>query len=69
MIFSGYKFKIVEDLITNFHAPDSTLMLLVSAFLGNPEKVRSVYENAQDRGYRFLSYGDACYFSRPKETK
>ena len=69
MIFSGYKFRVVEDLITNFHAPDSTLMLLVSAFLGNPEKVRSVYENAQDRGYRFLSYGDACYFSRPKETK
>ncbi|OEU22792.1 Queuosine biosynthesis protein, partial [Fragilariopsis cylindrus CCMP1102] len=63
MIFSGYKFRVVEDLITNFHAPDSTLMLLVSAFLGNPEKVRSVYENAQDRGYRFLSYGDACYFS------
>jgi len=67
MIAPGYKFKVVEDLITNFHAPDSTLMLLVSAFLGNAKKVRSVYEDVQDRGYKFLSYGDACYFSRPKK--
>lgn len=67
MIVPGYKFKVVEDLITNFHAPDSTLMLLVSAFLGDAKKVRSVYEDAQDRGYKFLSYGDACFFSRPKE--
>ena len=67
MIVPGYKFKVVEDLITNFHAPDSTLMLLVSAFLGSPKKVRSVYEDAQDRGYKFLSYGDACFFSRLKE--
>ena len=67
MIFPPYEFKVVEDLITNFHAPDSTLMLLVSAFLGNAEKVHSVYENAQDRGYKFLSYGDACFFSRPKK--
>jgi S-adenosylmethionine:tRNA ribosyltransferase-isomerase len=67
MIVPGYKFKVVEDLITNFHAPDSTLMLLVSAFLGNAKKVRSAYEDAQDRGYKFLSYGDACFFSRPKK--
>ena len=64
MIIPGYNFKVVEDLITNFHAPDSTLMLLVSAFLGNAKKVRSVYEDAQSRGYKFLSYGDACFFSR-----
>lgn len=68
MIVPGYKFKVVEDLITNFHAPDSTLMLLVSAFLGNAKKVRSVYEGAQDRGYKFLSYGDACYFSRRNDN-
>ncbi len=67
MIVPGYKFKVVEDLITNFHAPDSTLMLLVSAFLGNAKKVRRVYEDAQDKGYKFLSYGDACFFSRPKK--
>jgi len=67
MIVPGYKFKVVEDLITNFHAPDSTLMLLVSAFLGNAKKVRSAYEDAQDKGYKFLSYGDACFFSRPKK--
>ena len=62
-----YEFKVVENLITNFHAPDSTLMLLVSAFLGSGEKVRNVYEEAQDRGYRFLSYGDVCLFSRPRK--
>ena len=67
MIVPGYEFKVVEDLITNFHAPDSTLMLLVSAFLGNAKKVRRVYEDAQDRGYNFLSYGDACFFSRRKK--
>mmetsp|Transcript_24267 Transcript_24267/g.26055 ORF Transcript_24267/g.26055 Transcript_24267/m.26055 type:complete len:1191 (+) Transcript_24267:258-3830(+) len=68
MVLPGYDFKVVEDLITNFHAPDSTLMLLVSAFLGK-EKVKCIYEKAQDKGYRFLSYGDACYLSRPKVTK
>eukprot|EP00547_Thalassionema_nitzschioides_P014422 CAMPEP_0194245182 /NCGR_PEP_ID=MMETSP0158-20130606/12777_1 /TAXON_ID=33649 /ORGANISM="Thalassionema nitzschioides, Strain L26-B" /LENGTH=465 /DNA_ID=CAMNT_0038980833 /DNA_START=14 /DNA_END=1408 /DNA_ORIENTATION=+ len=66
MIAPGYDFKVVENLITNFHAPDSTLMLLVSAFLGSSDKVRKVYHEAQDLGYRFLSYGDACFFSRPK---
>lgn len=61
-----YEFKVVENLITNFHAPDSTLMLLVSAFLGSGEKVQSVYEEAQDRDYKFLSYGDVCLFTRPR---
>jgi S-adenosylmethionine:tRNA ribosyltransferase-isomerase len=68
MIVPGaYDFKVVDELVTNFHAPDSTLMLLVSAFLGSGQKVRSVYEEAQNLGYRFLSYGDVCYFSRPKK--
>lgn len=60
----SYKFKVVDHLITNFHAPDSTLMLLVSAFL-NKSNVAKIYEDAQRDGYRFLSYGDACLFSRP----
>ena len=65
MIVPGtYDFKVVDNLVTNFHAPDSTLMLLVSAFLGTA-KVKQVYQQAQDRGYRFLSYGDVCLFSRP----
>ena len=67
MIAPGYEFRVVEDLITNFHAPDSTLMLLVSAFLGSGNKVRSVYEEAQNRGFKFLSYGDACFFSRQQK--
>jgi len=62
---NSYKFKVIDHLITNFHAPDSTLMLLVSAFLGKQSNVARIYETAQKRGYRFLSYGDACLFSRP----
>jgi len=62
---NSYKFKVIEHIITNFHAPDSTLMLLVSAFLGKQSSVTKIYEDAQRRGYRFLSYGDACLFSRP----
>lgn len=62
---NSYKFKVIDHLITNFHAPDSTLMLLVSALLGKQTDIRKVYEGAQDRGYKFLSYGDACLFSKP----
>lgn len=61
---NSYKFKVIDHLVTNFHAPDSTLMLLVSAFLGKRNNVTTLYENAQNKGYRFLSYGDACLFSR-----
>eukprot|EP00535_Pseudo-nitzschia_heimii_P009091 CAMPEP_0197191944 /NCGR_PEP_ID=MMETSP1423-20130617/24273_1 /TAXON_ID=476441 /ORGANISM="Pseudo-nitzschia heimii, Strain UNC1101" /LENGTH=1203 /DNA_ID=CAMNT_0042644737 /DNA_START=434 /DNA_END=4045 /DNA_ORIENTATION=+ len=67
MIVPGYEFKVVQDMITNFHAPDSTLMLLVSAFLGSSKKVRKVYDDAQNSGYKFLSYGDVCFFSRPEK--
>ncbi len=63
----SYDFRVVNELITNFHAPDSTLMLLVSAFLGGGEKVKEVYEKAQEQGYRFLSYGDVCFFSSAKK--
>ena len=61
----SYDIQMADHLITNFHAPDSTLMLLVSAFLGSGSKVRQIYEDAQANGYRFLSYGDSCFFSRP----
>ena len=59
-----YEFRMVDHLMTNFHAPDSTLMLLVSAFL-DITKIRSVYGEAAKRGFKFLSYGDACLFSKP----
>lgn len=59
-IVPGYSFKIVRGLITNFHQPHSTLLLLVAAFIG-PEW-KSVYRFALDNGYRFLSYGDGCLF-------
>lgn len=62
-----YTFQVVDELVTNFHAPDSTLMLLVSAFLESGSKVRAVYEDAQDRGYKFLSFGDVCFFSKPRK--
>lgn len=56
----------VDALITNFHQPRSTLLMLVSAFLGgSPEDLFRVYEEALDRGYRFLSYGDSSIFARP----
>lgn len=65
-----YEFKCVDHLVTNFHAPDSTLMLLVSAFIkdANGTKIPRIYEDAQANGYRFLSFGDVCMFSRPGLT-
>jgi S-adenosylmethionine:tRNA ribosyltransferase-isomerase len=69
MIIPGrYEFQVIDHLVTNFHAPDSTLMLLVSAFLGSSEKVKSVYNSAEKRGYRFLYYGDVCFFTLPKSS-
>jgi S-adenosylmethionine:tRNA ribosyltransferase-isomerase len=57
-ITPGYTFRAVDALLTNFHLPRSTLLLLVSAFAGQ-ERIRSLYAEAIDRGYRFYSYGDA----------
>jgi S-adenosylmethionine:tRNA ribosyltransferase-isomerase len=57
IIAPGYKFRICQGLVTNFHQPESTLLLLVSALIG--ENWRSVYEHALENGYRFLSYGDS----------
>ncbi len=62
IIAPGYRYRIVGSMVTNFHQPASTLLLLVSAFIG-PEW-RQVYDHALGAGYRFLSYGDACLFTR-----
>lgn len=58
IIAPGYRFMVVEGMVTNFHQPKSTLLLLVSAFMG--EGWRKMYDYALAGGYRFLSYGDAC---------
>lgn len=57
-IYPGYDFKMVDAMITNFHLPKSTLMMLVSAFAGR-EKILNAYAEAVKQGYRFYSYGDA----------
>lgn len=57
-IYPGFRFQIVDGLITNFHIPRSTLLMLVSAFAGR-EFILRAYEEAKKEGYRFLSYGDA----------
>ena len=59
-IYPGYKFKIVDAIITNFHLPGSSLIMLVSAFIGK-EKVKQAYQYAINSGYRFYSYGDAMF--------
>jgi len=58
IIAPGYRYRIVDGMITNFHQPQSTLLLLVSAFIG--ENWRKLYDHALASDYRFLSYGDAC---------
>lgn len=57
-IYPGYQFQIIDGLLTNFHLPESTLIMLVSAFLGR-EKTLAVYEEAIRERYRFFSFGDA----------
>jgi S-adenosylmethionine:tRNA ribosyltransferase-isomerase len=60
-IYPGYKFKVLDQLITNFHLPESTLVMLVSALAGR-EHVLAAYEEAIKERYRFFSFGDACFF-------
>lgn len=57
-ITPGYEFRVIDRLITNFHLPKSTLLMLVSAFSGS-DKIRQIYQHAIGREYRFFSYGDA----------
>ena len=59
-IYPGYKFKCVDSIITNFHLPESTLIMLVSAFLGK-KKTLDAYKVAVENNYRFFSFGDAMY--------
>ncbi len=62
-IYPGYRFQIVDALLTNFHLPESTLLMLVCAF-GGTEHVLSAYRHAVAQKYRFYSYGDAMFVTR-----
>ncbi|MDB4856871.1 tRNA preQ1(34) S-adenosylmethionine ribosyltransferase-isomerase QueA [Gammaproteobacteria bacterium] len=62
-IYPGYKFKAVDRLITNFHLPKSSLLMLVSAFIGY-DNMKDIYKSAVDEKYRFLSYGDAMLLEK-----
>lgn len=68
MIAPGFEWRIVGGMVTNFHQPQSTLLLLVSSLLDgdNLENPlwKKIYKEALDNDYRFLSYGDACLFTR-----
>mgnify|MGYP000857171140 CR=1 FL=1 len=59
-IYPGYRFKVMDGLVTNFHLPESTLIMLVSAFAGR-EHVLAAYEEAVREKYRFFSFGDAMF--------
>ncbi len=61
-IYPGYRFKVMDGLITNFHLPESTLVMLVSAFAGR-EPVLAAYRQAVEERYRFFSFGDAMFIS------
>jgi S-adenosylmethionine:tRNA ribosyltransferase-isomerase len=60
----GFAFRVVDALVTNFHLPRSTLLVLVSAFAG-VERIRAAYAHAIEQRYRFFSYGDAMLLERP----
>ena len=62
-ITPGYQFRAVDALVTNFHLPKSTLLMLISAFCGM-RRVAAAYSHAITGGYRFFSYGDACFMTR-----
>ncbi len=65
-IFPGYRFRCVDAMITNFHLPESSLLMLVCAFAGR-ERVLSAYAHAVAQGYRFFSYGDAMFIGAGEE--
>ncbi|WP_394129814.1 tRNA preQ1(34) S-adenosylmethionine ribosyltransferase-isomerase QueA [Shewanella maritima] len=62
-IYPGYKFKVIDAMVTNFHLPESTLIMLLSAFAGYDE-VMSAYQHAISQKYRFFSYGDAMFVTK-----
>lgn len=61
-IYPGYEFKCIDGLVTNFHLPESTLIMLISAFAGY-DNVMNAYKIAVEEKYRFFSFGDACFFT------
>ena len=67
-ITPGYRFRVADRLITNFHLPKSTLLMLVSAFSGI-EEIRAVYRHAVAKEYRFFSYGDAMVLGRKDDVE
>lgn len=64
-IYPGFEFRVVDAMVTNFHLPESTLLMLVSAFAGR-EPVLAAYRHAVSRRYRFFSYGDAMFITRKR---
>lgn len=67
IIAPGYEYRLIDGMVTNFHQPQSTLLLLVSAFIG--EQWQDMYAHALDARYRFLSYGDACLLINPRKSQ
>jgi S-adenosylmethionine:tRNA ribosyltransferase-isomerase len=67
-ITPGYRFRVVDRLLTNFHLPKSTLLMLVAAFAGY-ENIRAAYEHAIAERYRFFSYGDAMLLERAADAR
>jgi S-adenosylmethionine:tRNA ribosyltransferase-isomerase len=66
IIVPGFRYRVVDMLVTNFHQPQSTLLLLISAFIG--EDWRKIYSHALESGYRFLSYGDSSLLKRKERN-
>ncbi len=67
-IYPGYRFKAVDAMITNFHLPESTLLMLVSAFAGR-DTIMAAYRHAIEAGYRFFSYGDAMFLQYNRDIE
>lgn len=67
-IYPGYRFRVVDAMITNFHLPESTLLMLVSAFAGR-EAIMAAYQQAIDARYRFFSYGDAMFITASPQAR
>ncbi|WP_417347356.1 tRNA preQ1(34) S-adenosylmethionine ribosyltransferase-isomerase QueA [Ferrimonas sp.] len=65
-IYPGYRFQLVDAMVTNFHLPESTLIMLVSAFAGQ-DNVMNAYRHAVENRYRFFSYGDAMFINRDEK--
>jgi S-adenosylmethionine:tRNA ribosyltransferase-isomerase len=61
-----YRFQVVDAMITNFHLPRSTLLMLVSAFAGH-QAIMTAYQHAIEQDYRFFSYGDAMFLTRQQD--